>query len=166
MVTFEKISLIPSYCLFNDIKHIDLNLLSINKKCIKNRDVAHEIKYINELPLCLSFSDADAYIIEGNKNKYLIFASTENNRKMLKMYQKLWSKIKKLIECNSVECNSIETINSNKCNSTKPTEYEKDSMKIKFDSYDDDLPLNKILWFSDLNILIESVFQIKDKYYP
>ena len=81
---------------------------------------------------------------------------------MLKMYQKLWSKIKKVIECNSVECNSIETINSSKCNSTKPTEYEKDSMKIKFDSYDDDLPLNKILWFSDLNILIESVFQIKD----
>ena len=42
-----KISLKSSYCIFNDIKHIDLNLLSINKKCIKNTDVVtHEIKYI------------------------------------------------------------------------------------------------------------------------
>ena len=39
-------------------------------------------------------------------------------------------------------------------------------MKITFDVYDEDLPLNKILWFSDLNIIVESVFQIKDKYYP
>ena len=44
MVTVEKINLIPSYCLFNDTKHIDLSLLSINKKRIKNADV--EIKYI------------------------------------------------------------------------------------------------------------------------
>ena len=80
--------------LFNDVKHIDLNLLGINKKCIKNTYVvAHEIKYIitqnidnqnidNELPLRLSFINVDAYIIEENENKYLIFALTENNTKM------------------------------------------------------------------------------------
>ena len=91
----------PSYCIFKDINHIDVNLLSINKRCIKNADVvAHEIKYIitqninnqnidNELPLCLSFNDIDAYIIEENKNKYLIFALTENNKKILEMYKKL-----------------------------------------------------------------------------
>ena len=41
-------------------------------------------------------------------------------------------------------------------------------MKIKFDSYDDDddLPLNKIFWFSDLNIVVESAFQIEDMHYP
>ena len=84
MVTFESINLKPSYCIFNHIKHIDLNLLSITKKCIKNIDaVSHEIKYIikqnkqktkknhnidsdnqnnidNELPLCLSFNDIDS----------------------------------------------------------------------------------------------------------
>ena len=38
-------------------------------------------------------------------------------------------------------------------------------MKIRLDSYDDDLPLNKILWFFDLNIIVEPVFQIKDKYH-
>ena len=35
----------------------------------------------NELPLCLSFNDVNAYIIEENENKYLIIALTKNNRK-------------------------------------------------------------------------------------
>ena len=70
----------------------------------------------NELPICLSFSNVDAYIIEENKTNYLIFDLTENNRKMLEMYKKLWSKIKKQIKCNSIEainileCNSINSI--------------------------------------------------------
>ena len=93
MVTFKKNNVKLSYCLFNDIKHIDLNLLSISEKCIKNTDVViHEIKIplrkniINqtiekELPLCLSFNDVNAYIIEENENKYLIIALTKNNRK-------------------------------------------------------------------------------------
>ena len=37
-----------------------------------------------ETPLCLSFYNVDTYIIEENENKYLIFALTENNRKVLK----------------------------------------------------------------------------------
>ena len=43
----------------------------------------------NEIPLCLSFSDVDAYIIECNSNEYnstecngkYLFALTENNKK-------------------------------------------------------------------------------------
>ena len=62
--------------MFNDIKHVDLNLLSINKKRLKNTDVVtHEIKSIttqninnqninNEVPLCICLSDVRAYIIE------------------------------------------------------------------------------------------------------
>ena len=42
----------------------------------------------NELPLCISFSDVKAYIIEENENKYLIFVLIKNNKKMLKMYKK------------------------------------------------------------------------------
>ena len=76
-------------------------MLSVNKKHIKNTDVvAHEIKYItkqniadhyldNELPLCFSFSDIRAHIIEETKNKYLVFALTENNKEELEMYKKL-----------------------------------------------------------------------------
>ena len=59
---------------------------------------------------------------------------TENNKKGLEMYKKFWNEIKKQIECNFVESNS-----------TKSIEYGKDPMKINFDSYNGDLPLNKIL---------------------
>ena len=38
-------------------------------------------------------------------------------------------------------------------------------MKIKFDS-DDNLPLNKILKFRVLTIIIRSVFEKYGKYYP
>ena len=43
-----------------------------------------------EIPLCLSFNDVDAYITEENENKYLIIALTENNKKVLELYKKLW----------------------------------------------------------------------------
>ena len=61
---------------------------------------------------------------------------------MLEMYNKLWSEFKKQIEFNSPE--SIK--------------YEKDPIKIRLGSYDNDLRLNEILWFSDLNIIVESFF--------
>ena len=99
-------------------------------------DFVYEIKYIKmkginnqnidkEVPLCLSFSDADAYIIEENENRYLIFALTENNKEVLDAYKKLWSKIKKRV------------------NRGKSIKYKNDFMKIRLDSYDN-LPLNKI----------------------
>ena len=86
---------------------------------------------------------------------------TDNNRKMLEMYKKLWSKIKK-----QIKCNSIEAINTCKCNFTESVKYEKDPIKSRFDLYDDNLPLDKMLRFFDLNIMLESVFQIKDKSHP
>ena len=92
MITFEKINLNHTYYFFDDIENIDLNLLSINKKCMNNNDAfVYEIKYTTmesihnqnidkENPLFLNFRDVDAYIIEENENKYLIFALTENNK--------------------------------------------------------------------------------------
>ena len=47
-----------------------------------------------KVPLCLRFSDLDAYFIEENEKKYLVFALTENNKEVLELYKKLWSKIK------------------------------------------------------------------------
>ena len=38
-------------------------------------------------------------------------------------------------------------------------------MKIMLDSYDD-LPLNKMLCFSVLGVIVESVFQSENEYYP
>ena len=137
-------------------------MLTINKKCMKNTDaVSYEIKYITmqsinnqnidkEVPLCLSFDAADAYIIEENENKYLVFALTENNKEVLELYKKPWSTIKKQIKA----INSGESI-----------KYNNDFMKIRLDSYDD-LSLKKILCFSVLNILCKSVFQTENEYYP
>ena len=115
-------------------------MVSINKKCIKNTDaVIYEIKCITiqsinnqnidgGISFCLSFSDVDAYIIEENKNKHLIFVLTENNKEVLEQYKKLWSENKKKIK----SINSGESI-----------KYKNDFMKIRFDSYDD-LPLSKL----------------------
>ena len=97
--TFGKINPNHTYHFFKDIKSFDLNLLNINKKYAKNTDaVICEIKYImmqsinnqnidRAIPLCLSFSDVDAYIIEENENEYLIL--TENNKDVLELYKKL-----------------------------------------------------------------------------
>ena len=84
----------------------------------------------NEVPLCLSFSNVDAYIIEENENenknesenRYLIFPLTENNKKYkktLELYQKLWREIKK----------QTKAINNN-----EPVKYKNDFMKIRLDS--------------------------------
>ena len=101
-------------------------------------------------PFSLSFSDVDACIIEENENKYLIFALTQDNKEVLEPNKKLWSKIKKKIK-------AVNSRGSMKC--------KNDFMKIRLDSHDD-LSLNKILCFSDLDINVESVFQIENEYYP
>ena len=161
-ITFEKINLNHTLLFFKNIRNIELNLLNINKTFAKNTNaVIYKIKYtmmesINnqnidrEIPLCLSFINVDAYIIEENENKCLIFALTENDKELLETYKKLWSKIKKQIKA---------------INSGKQIKYKNDFMKIRFDSYDGDLPLDKILCLSDLDIIVESVFQIGNEYY-
>ena len=52
-----------------------------------------------------------------------------------------------------------------KVNNNKSGEYEKDYMKIKFNS-DDKLSLNKQLKFLSVTIIIRSVFEEDGKYYP
>ena len=94
--------------------------------------------------------EVDGYIEENNGNKYLTFASTVRNKKVLEKYTSLWDKIK---------CH-IQTINADKSG-----ENEKDYMKIKFNS-DDDLPLNKILKLRIFTIIVRSVFEEDGKYYP
>ena len=56
--------------------------------------------------------------------------------------------------------NEIETINEG-----KKGEYDKDFMKIKFDT-DDNLPLNKTLKFHNMTIVIRSFFEEDGKFYP
>ena len=77
------------------------------------------------------------------------FASTDKNKKMLEKYAKLWDDIKY----------HIQTINA-----SRSGEYEKDYMKIKFNS-DDNLPLHKILKLHMLAEIVRSVFEEDSKYY-
>ena len=52
-----------------------------------------------------------------------------------------------------------------KINKSKKSEYEKDFMKVKFNS-DDNLPLNKMLKLHMLTVIVRSVFEEDGKYYP
>ena len=69
---------------------------------------------------------------------------------MLKKYSKIWSGIKDCIE---------------KINDSELGEYDKDFMKIKFNS-DDDIPLNKQLYFLTITVIIRNTFEKDGKYYP
>ena len=97
----------------------------------------------------LRINHASGYIKEKNGNKYLIFASVDENKEVLKKYADFWDAIK----------NKIKAINGDKEN-----DYEKDYMKIKFNS-DDDLPLNKPLKFHVMTLIIRSVFEEDGKFY-
>ena len=48
----------------------------------------------SENPLHLIFNNIGWYIKESNEDKYLIFASTDKNKKVLEKYTKLWDDIK------------------------------------------------------------------------
>ena len=152
------------YYLFNDminIKDFDPSLIKIDKKSYKNIGIYYigyitiksisDHENINSInPLYLIIGDVDRYIEENNGNNYLTFASTDKNKKVQEKCTKLWDEIKY----------HIQTINVDKSG-----EYEKDYMKIKFNS-DDYLPLNKTLMLHNLVIIVRSVFEEDGKYYP
>ena len=48
----------------------------------------------NENSLYLIFNNVDVYIEKSNENKYLIFASTDQNKEALENYTELWDEIK------------------------------------------------------------------------
>ena len=152
-----------TYYFYNDminLKHFEPNLLKIDRKSYKNigiSTIGHiTIKRIEDYekiysvnPLYLRVNHANGYTEEKNENKYLIFDSTDENKELLKKYQDVWNGIK----------NKIKAVSSGKC------DYEKDYMKIKFNS-NDDLPLNKPLKFHSMTITIRSVFEEDGKLYP
>ena len=70
--------------------------------------------------------------------------SVNENKVLLKKYADVWDRIK----------NEIKTINGGEVNN-----YEKDYMKIKFNS-DDDLPLKKPLKFHAMIIIIKLIVKM------
>ena len=114
---------------------------------LKKIDDCKNIYSVN--PLYLLIDHASGYIEEKGVNKYLVFDSTGKNKELLEKYNNVWNGIK----------NKIKAVNSGEC------DFEKDYMKIKFNS-DDNLPLNKTLKFHNMTITIISVFEENGKLYP
>ena len=102
---------------------------------------------MNLLYLCIIH--ANGYIEEKVVKKYLVFDSKDENKELLKKYSDVFNGVK----------NEVKTINGGKEN-----DYEKDYMKIKFNS-DNDLPLNKPLKFYNMTVAIRSVFKEDGKLY-
>ena len=75
---------------------------------------------------------------------------TDSNSEVLKKYEKVSRGI----------TNQIKKINNNKVG-----KYGKDYLKIKFSS-DDYLPLNTVLKFHTLTIIIRNILENDGKYYP
>ena len=152
-----------TYYFYSDminIKNFDPILLKIDKKSYKNIGIYNigyiTIKKIDDYeniysvnPLYLIIAHANGYIEEKGVNKYLVFDSTDENKELLKKYNDVFNGIR----------NKIKKISGDEC------DYEKDYMKIKFNS-DDNLPLNKPLKFHNMTITIRSVFKADGKIYP
>ena len=124
-----------TYYFFDDMINIEVfdpDLLKVDKKTYKNIDIYYigyitiknidDYEYIYSVnPLYLIIGEVDGHIEEKNGSKYLVFDSTDENRKVLEKYAELWDGIK----------NEIKTINGG-----KEGEYSKIFKKIKFDTND------------------------------
>ena len=82
-------------------------------------------------------------------DKYLIINS--ENGDIMQKYQEVLDRIKEI----------IKRINSY----SQPIKYDDNYMKIKFKT-DDNIPLNKMIYFPTITIIIRSVTQKDGKYYP
>ena len=152
-----------TYYFYNDIidlKNFDARLLKIEKKSFKDIGIYNigyitikKIDYCESIysldPLYLRVDHANGYIEEKGANKYLIFDSTDENKELLKKYNDAFNGI----------TDKIKEISSGEC------DYEKDYLKIAFNS-DDDLPLSKPLKFHLMTVAITSVFEEDGKLYP
>ena len=160
MRTLREISIknCPEYIFdsMTNIKRLDTNLVSVNQQSFINDDaVNYEIEYSkdcnNAYPLYLVFNDVDLYFSCVDKKKYLVFVLTEKNEEVLKNYKNLWNEVRE-------ETRAIK-------GGIKPFKYEKDVMRIEFES-DNGLPLGKILNIPACVIIARSVFEESGKFYP
>ena len=86
---------------------------------------------------------------ELDGDKYLIISSENGDIKQ--KYQEVFDGIKKIIKRINTYSQSII--------------YNDNYMKIKFNT-DDNIPLNKIIYFPSITIIIRSIIQKDGKYYP
>ena len=141
-----------TYYFYNDlikIKNFNINKLNLDKKGVLGNNVCY-IGYITKKPqwdvnsvspLYLMINKTKGHFEEVDGDRYLITSS--ENGDIMQKYQEVFNGIKEIIK--------------------KINDYN--YMKIKFNT-DDNIPLNKIIYFPTITIIIRSVTQKDDKYYP
>ena len=127
--------------IFNDI---DIYYLGYEYK--KKITECNEINSVN--PLYLRIRDMKGQFIKGKHDnvRYLIISGDEN---VLRIFENIWKSIRAKIEENT---GSIG-------------QYDKDYMKIKFES-NDNLPTDNIVNIRLVTIIIRSIFAQNGKFYP
>ena len=140
-----------------NLKDFDPKLLKLDKRYFNDISMYY-IGYVTKKPeyninsvnrLYLLVDEIDGFVEEKEESKYLNISLTESNNGVLKKYAEVWSGIKD---------------QSKKINSNQVGAYEKDYMKLRFSS-DDNLPLNAMLKFCILAIIVRTIFEKDSKYY-
>ena len=92
----------------------------------------------------------DGYFEQKNGNKYVCVPNFVRNNKVLKKYNQVFNEIK-------YHFKKIDDSDE---------EYDKDFMKIRFSSDDDDdVSFNKMLYFPTITVIIRCVFEQNGKYF-
>ena len=139
-----------------NIKNFISNNLKLDKKDVLSNDV-YDIGYITKNPqynissvnpLYLMSNKIKGHFEEVDGDKYLIISS--ENGDIMQRYQEVFDGIEEI----------IKTINDY----SYPIKYDDNYMKIKF-STNDNILLNKIIYFPTITITIRCVTQKDGKYY-
>ena len=142
-----------TYYFYNDLININNfnnnnNNLKLDKKGVLGNDVYY-IRYITKKPQWNVFSINLLYLIiskikghfeEVDGDKYLILSS--ENGDIMQKYQEVYNRIKEIIK-------KINDYN-------QPIKYDDHYIKIKVNT-DDNIPLNKIIYFPAITIIIRSI---------
>ena len=113
----------------------NIGIYNIGYITVKKIDDCESIYSVNPLYLCVDH--VNGYIEEKGVNKYLVFDCTDENKELLKKYNDVFNRTR----------DKIKEVSIDEC------DYEKDYIKIKFNS-DDNLPLNKQLNFHNMTITV------------
>ena len=140
-----------------NILNFEASNLKLDKKtstgldiyCISYVDKKPEWNFNSVNPLYLMINRIGGYFEKINSVKYLNIADTVRNNDVFKKYKQVFDGIKYHIK-------KIDNNNG---------EYQTDYKKIKFSS-DDDILLNKLLYFPTITVTIRCAFVKDSKYYP
>ena len=158
-----------SYYFWNDMVYLDDFDVELVKVVRRESRIGVDIYYVGYIvnkpqyntdsvnPLYLIIRNLVGCIekIEGSSNRYLVV--DESNKKVINVFDKLWKFIKDEINRLIKRNDKITFGNAD----NKISEYN----KFKFSS-DVDLPLNMLMEFHSLTIVINCVIEKGNKYYP